>query len=140
MTTIYPACFYHDDDGYTVVFPDLEYLSTDGQTLELAMEHAIDCLAGYIYLEIKENHSLPKPSSLQSIDPIKVEKEMGFNQSAQDSFVNLVSVDLDSYAKEHFEVAVKKTLTIPAWLNNLAIQNHVNFSKVLQEALEEKLL
>ena len=58
---------------------------------------------------------------------------------SKESFTNLISVDLDSYAKEHFEIAVKKTLTIPAWLNMLAIQNNINFSKVLQEALENKL-
>lgn len=139
MMLIYPACFYLDNDGYTVVFPDLNCLSTDGKTLEQAMEHAIDCLARYLYLETKENHKLPKPTTLNNVDPNKIEKEMHFNIKSKESFTNLISVDLDSYAKEHFEVAIKKTLTIPAWLNMLAIQNNINFSKVLQEALENKL-
>ena len=48
MLTIYPACFYKEEKGYSVIFPDLNWLSTCGDTLEQAMEMAIDCLAGYI--------------------------------------------------------------------------------------------
>ena len=56
-----------------------------------------------------------------------------------DVFVNMVSVDVASYAKDHFEKSVKKTLTIPAWLNDLAVECNINFSQVLQEALIAKL-
>ena len=56
-----------------------------------------------------------------------------------ESFVNIVSVDVASYAKEHFEKSVKKTLTIPVWLNNAAIENGINFSQVLQDALKAQL-
>ena len=52
-------------------------------------------------------------------------------------FVNMVTVDVDEYAKKHFEV--KKTLTIPSWLNDLAVKDGVNFSQVLQKALKEQL-
>ena len=51
----------------------------------------------------------------------------------------MVSVDVDAYAKKHFEKAVKKTLIIPAWLNKAAIERNINFSQVLQEALVEKI-
>ena len=51
----------------------------------------------------------------------------------------MVSVDVEAYAKEHFEKSVKKTLTIPIWLNNAAIEKGINFSQVLQEALKAKL-
>ena len=56
-----------------------------------------------------------------------------------EAFVNMISVDVKAYAKEHFEKSVKKTLTIPSWLNNLAEQNNVNFSNVLQNALKDYL-
>ena len=46
---------------------------------------------------------------------------------------------MDDYAKKHFEKSVKKTLTIPAWLNDLAVKNNVNFSQTLQNALKAKL-
>lgn len=55
------------------------------------------------------------------------------------AFVNMVTVDVDEYAKKHFEKAVKKTLIIPSWLNDLAVANGVNFSQVLQPALKDKL-
>lgn len=58
---------------------------------------------------------------------------------AEEMFVNMVSVDVDVYAKEHFEKSVKKTLTIPAWLNKAALEQNINFSQVLQDALKAKL-
>ena len=51
--------------------------------------------------------------------------------------MNMVAVD--SYAKEHFEKSVKKTLSIPAWLNAAALEQNINFSQVLQEALKSRL-
>lgn len=139
MTIMYPACFYKEKNRYSVVFPDLNYLATDGKTLDQAMNHAIDCLAGYIYLGKKEANKIPKASDISKIDANKVAKDLGVT-NYKECFVNYVSVDVESYAKEHFEKAVKKTLTIPAWLNQLAIENNINFSKVLQDALIKKLM
>lgn len=51
----------------------------------------------------------------------------------------MVSVDVDSYAKEHFNKSVRKTLTIPAWLNTAALEQGINFSQTLQEALLSKV-
>ena len=135
MMTIYPACFYHDEDGYSVIFPDLGYLATDGKTLEDAMKNAVDALAGSIYLDQKEGKKSPKASDITDIDPRAVLKELGSEEKSPDCFVNYVSVDVETYGKEHFERSVKKTLTIPVWLDRLAIRKNVNFSKVLQEAL-----
>ena len=56
-----------------------------------------------------------------------------------ESFVNMISVDVKAYAKEHFEKSVKKTLTIPSWLNDVAMEKNINFSQVLQEALLTKI-
>ena len=56
-----------------------------------------------------------------------------------DAFTNMVSVDVKAYAKEHFDKSVRKTLTIPAWLNTAAQEERINFSKTLQEALKSKL-
>ena len=54
-------------------------------------------------------------------------------------FVNAVSVDVEEYAKAHFNKAVKKTLSIPQWLNDKATARKINFSKVLQSALIKEL-
>ena len=56
-----------------------------------------------------------------------------------EAFVNMVTVDVAEYAKAHFEKSVRKTLTIPAWLNSAALEQNINFSQVLQEALKAQL-
>ena len=138
--TFYPACFYHDPDGYTVLFPDLYDLATEGETLEDAMDSAIDCLAGRVWLMQLRKEELPAPSDPGKIDPQKLAKEVFPEEEIHEAFVSLVSVDVEEYARIHFERSVKKTLTIPCWLNRLAEEQHINFSQVLQEALKQKCL
>ena len=137
MLSIYPACFFKEATGYSVVFPDLNHLATCGDTLEEAIEMAVDCLAGYLYTLKKEHQEAPKPSDMSSIDPAAI--AAGLDLPTGEAFVNMVSVDVNDYAKAHFERSVKKTLTIPAWLNDAALEKNINFSQVLQEALKEKL-
>lgn len=137
MLSIYPACFFKEDTGYSVVFPDLNHLATCGDTLEEAIEMAVDCLAGYLYTLKKEHQEAPKPSDMSSIDPAAIAADLDLPTG--EAFVNMVSVDVNDYAKAHFERSVKKTLTIPAWLNDAALEKNINFSQVLQEALKEKL-
>ena len=135
--SIYPACFFEEDNGYSVIFPELNYLSACGSTLQEAMEMAVDCLAGFLFSARIDGEDIPKPSDIENIDAKKISKELGFESKSD--FVNLISVDVEEYAKTHFNRAVKKTLTIPEWLNEEAISKKINFSKVLQEALIEKL-
>ena len=145
MLTMYPACFFEEEDGgYSVIFPDLENgnLATCGDDLEDAMMMAIDCLAGYIYAAQIDGDEIPAPSPLSSINIATILEELAEIEgpSPVNSFVNMVSVDVAAYAKEHFEKSVKKTLTIPAWLNQKALEQNINFSQVLQEALLAKLM
>ena len=62
MLSIYPACFFKEDNGYSVIFPDLNYLATQGDTLEDAVAMAVDCLAGYLYTAKMDNEKFPKAS------------------------------------------------------------------------------
>lgn len=133
MLSTYPAVFFKEENGYSVIFPDLDYLATCGETLEEAISMAIDCLAGYIYWLIQDGDSIPAPSPLETINIPTIAKELDFEYES--GFVNFVSVDVAEYAKIHFEKSVKKTLTIPAWLNKAALQQNINFSQVLQKAL-----
>ena len=142
MLTIYPACFFKEENGYSVIFPDLEngLLATCGADLEEAIRMSVDCLAGYIHTAQMLGENLPSASELREVDINKVatavyEKDDDYI----DAFVNMVSVDVELYAKEHFEKSVKKTLTIPVWLNDLAMECNINFSQVLQEALIAKV-
>ena len=137
MLSMYPACFYKEENGYSVIFPDLEYLSTCGENLEDAMSMAIDCLAGRLLWLKEDKEPVPAPSALKAVDPVAVAKELEFE--SDECFVNIVTVDAEEYAKRHFDKAVKKTLTIPAWLNTAAMEQGINFSKVLQDALKKQL-
>ena len=136
MLSIYPACFFKEENHYSVIFPDFNYLSTCGDSLQDAMEMAVDCLAGALFSAKLDNEDNPIPSKLEEIDPTQIATELEFKQS----FVTFVSVDVEEYAKTHLNKAIKKTLTIPEWLNKEAMSKKINFSQVLQEALIAKLL
>lgn len=128
MKLIYPAVFYQADDGYTVEFPDLPGCITQGETLEEAMEMAIDAASGWILIMIEDGEEIPSPS--KQIDLLDFEGA---------SFSNLIMLDMDGYAKQFGEKAVKKTLSIPRWLNTLAERKNINFSHVLQLGLKLEL-
>lgn len=138
MLSIYPACFIHDEEGYSVIFPDLNWLSTCGDTFENATNMAIDCLAGYLYEAWIIGENVLEPSPLGNINADSVIKELNIT-AYDEAFVTIISVDVKFYAKEHFEKSVKKNCTIPAWLNKAAQEQGINFSQVLQEALITKL-
>ena len=139
MLSVYPGIFIQDKQGrITVIFPDLNHLATVGDDMNEAMEMAVDCLAGYIHSEERDGNELPPPSPVESVTP----QSEGIDEHDPDIarlFVSLVSVNVEEYAKAHFNKAVKKTLSIPQWLNDMATAKKINFSKVLQSALKKEL-
>jgi predicted RNase H-like HicB family nuclease len=137
MLSVYPAFFLKEARGYSVIFPDLNWLATCGKNENEAMNRAVDCLAGYLYMLEKDGDKIPKPSSMKDISLEKTAKELEVDP--KDGFVSLVSVDVKDYARNHFEKSVRKTLTIPAWLNIAAQEKNINFSQTLQEALMQKI-
>lgn len=125
--TVYPAIFTkQNDDGeyFLVDFIDLKNCTTYGRTLQEAFYMAQDAMGLFLDNEI----SFPTPTT--DFSNIKLEK----NQ-----FISFVNIDMDEYRKKFNTRSVKKTLTIPEWLNTLSEKNNINFSQVLQEALKEKL-
>ncbi len=137
MLYAYPACFIKEDCGYSVIFPDLNDLATCGQTLDEALLMAVDCLAGHLYYLKKSGEALPPASPVGKIDLHGILSDLSLSSS--EAFVNVITVDVEEYARKHFEKSVKKTLTIPAWLNTAAMEHNVNFSQVLLDALRERL-
>lgn len=111
MLSAYPACFIKEENGYSVIFPDLNNLSTCGHTLDEAFSMAVDCLAGYLHWLQKDGEIAPAASSIERINPAKIAEEL--DVIPEKAFVNIVTVDVEEYAKVHFEKSVKKTLTIP---------------------------
>lgn len=126
MKLIYPALFKPFSDGsggFVVEFPDLPGCVTEGKNLEDAIEMGIDAASGWILGELEDGENIPKASEYGSIVADKNE------------MVNMLLLDLDSYAEKYGEKAVRKNLTIPAWLNTFAEKRNINFSKILQDAL-----
>nr|WP_300661072.1 type II toxin-antitoxin system HicB family antitoxin [uncultured Acetatifactor sp.] len=126
MKLTYPACSYPDEErkgAYAVVVPDLPGCVSDGDTLAEAMVMGMDAASGWVLDELEDGKPAPPASPLESITP-----EPG-------GFVSMLVLDMDSYAEKYGEKAVRKNLTIPAWLNTFAEKNHINFSQVLQASL-----
>jgi len=127
-TYIFPAIFEPSEDGgYCITFPDLPGCITEGDTLKEAMHMAKDALELYIYNLEDDKEEIPTPSAPESI---KVHNG---------SFVVPIEAYMPLIRNEMANRAVKKTLTIPYWLNKIAEENKVNFSQILQVALKEHL-
>ena len=125
---VYPAIFTPEEEGgYSIFFPDLEGCYTCGDDLQDAIFMANDVLAFMLYDYETEGKEIPSPSKAED-----VKKE-------NNEFVNYVACDTVEYARMHNNKAVKKTLTIPQWLNDAALRKDINFSQVLQEALMQKV-
>ena len=134
MKLVYPAIFEHCSDYgeyYLVTIPDLDGISTEGETLEEAMGMAMDVASLWLLDKLENGSKIPKSSSLQ-----QVRKELTMYK---EEFFNYVYIDIEDYAKKYGKQMVKKNLTIPAWLNSLAEKHGINFSEVLREALVKKL-
>lgn len=128
MKYVFPAVFTAEESGlYAVNFPDLESCYTSGEDLPDALKMAEDVLALTLYEYEKEERTIPQPSSRDTF-PLEANE-----------FINYVAADTLYYQKKLNHKSVKKTLTIPEWLNDLAISHNINFSQTLQEAIENKL-
>ena len=126
MKYVYPAIFTEEQDGmYSVNFPDFESCYTSGENLAEAVEMASDVLALTLYDMEECSEAIPAPSKIHSIKT--------------DNIVSLIACDTMEYRKRYDNKAIKKTLTIPNWLNTEAEKRNINFSSVLKEALIEKI-
>ena len=92
--TAYPACFYKENDGYSVIFPDLNYLATQGDSFGDAMQMAAECLTGYLCAAQRDGDAVPAPSNLFDVDPVAVSKELDPALFVGEASVHLVSVDI----------------------------------------------
>ena len=125
MKSVYPIILTPTETGYYVTIPDLE-INTQGNTLAEAMEMARDAIGLWGITQEDLGNPIPTPSQ---ITPHHNENEI----------CTLVDVDFIAYRKANENRAVKKTLTIPSWLNAEAEKAGINFSRVLQDALMQKL-
>lgn len=128
MKYIYPVVFRPAENGfYAVSVPDLPGCFTQGNDLQDAYDMAQDAIALWICDSEDNEEAVPVVSEIHKVQHDEIE------------FVSLVSVDTTEYLAAIDNKAVKKTLTIPSWLNHAAEKQHLNFSQILQEALKERL-
>ena len=139
MNYVYPAIFYEEEGKISVLFPDLGNLATFGDNVADAMRMAQDACGLYLFTALRDGETLPVPSSLKDIHPAAILKDIEIESAVNNAFVNMVLVDMTEYARQHSDKAVKKTLSIPMWLNTLCEEKSINFSKVLQDALLTKV-
>ncbi|HAU84021.1 MAG TPA: HicB family protein [Lachnospiraceae bacterium] len=123
----YPAIFHKaEEGGFWVSFPDLPECLTEGDNMEQAYEMAVDALGLSLASRVDENQVIPEPSQADKI-------------AVEDGFLVVIEFDMQAYRKRTNSRSVKKTLSIPQWLNEEAIEKGINFSHALQEILIMKI-
>jgi predicted RNase H-like HicB family nuclease len=128
MRSVYPAIFRPEEGfGYCVIFPDINKGATQGNDIADAIVMAEDFLVSALCMMEDMGEEIPAPSDITAISLQKGD------------VASYVSVDVADYRRRTENKFIKKTLTIPSWLNVLAEESNVNFSQTLQQALKEKL-
>jgi antitoxin HicB len=123
----YPAIFHKaEEGGFWISFPDIPECLTEGDNMQQAYEMAVEALGLALVNRKEEKEEIPVPSEIDRIHE-------------EDGTIVIIEFDMQEYLRKHNSRAVKKTLSIPEWLNEEATAMGVNFSQVLQEALMSKL-
>ena len=120
----YPAVFTQGERYITVTFPDIPSAITQGKTQEEAFEMAQEVLG----FALEDYEKYPKASNI-----VELQKQH------PESTIAVIGIDMVAYNRKYHSKKVRKNVTIPEWLNELAEKSNLNFSQVLTDALEEKL-
>ena len=126
MKVVYPVIISKGDMFYIASVPDLE-IDTQGVDLAEAIDMVRDAIGVWLCCEQDCGRTIPKASDISSVD------------SNQNDIITLIDVDVEAYRRKLENRTVRKNLTIPSWLNDMAEKEDINFSQVLQNALKEKL-
>lgn len=125
---IFPAYFRRvSSGGFSIDFPDLPGCISAGDTIEEAMAMAREALSLHLYGLLEDNEPVPSASDLPEL------------RQEKDAFLTLVEGRPDMVGEVIRNKAVKKTLTIPYWMNEEAERLNINFSQVLQDAVRERI-
>ena len=126
---IYPAIFEFDkDSSITITFPDLPNAISCADNTSDAYHYATE-VAELVLEDYIDDlfETAPKPSEVKNIN---LEK----NQC-----LALIKIDTEKVIRESSSKSIKKTVTIPSWLNEIGIENNLNFSKILQDGIKKEL-
>lgn len=120
---IYPAIFHANDDGsYTITYPDLPGCISEGKSLGNAMHMAQSALAQWMEYLSDKKLEIPSPSDFKSI------------KTSDEEFVNLICADVKDNR------AVKRTVSIPKWMDEKVSEMGISLSRILQDALKDKIM
>ena len=126
MKQVYPIILHPEPEGgFSVSIPDLQ-IGTQGESVVECMDMARDAIGLWGICEQDEGRSIPAPSRLAP-------------DHALGELVTLVDIDFDAYRRAQDMRTVRKNVTLPSYLNDLAEKAGVNFSQVLQEGLKQRL-
>lgn len=115
------------EKSYSLYFPDMPGCYSDGKNLEDALKKAKDALELHYYGMVKDGEEVPKSTG-------KVSKE-----DAEGCIVCPVTIYPDVVVEKYNNKKVKTNCTLPAWLKEIAENNHINYSQVLEAAIKQKL-
>ncbi|MDR2598904.1 MAG: type II toxin-antitoxin system HicB family antitoxin [Oscillospiraceae bacterium] len=122
MDYVYPAIFHtNEDKSFTISFPDLSGCLSEGKSLANAMYMAEQALTQWIEYLIDSKQNIPTPSNLDNV------------KTKHNEFVNLVRIEI----KENR--AIKRTVSLPKWMDDKASDMGLSLSRVLQEAVVKKI-
>lgn len=124
---IYPAVFTPEENGYFINFPDFESCYTQGNDIADGIHMAEDVLSLMLTHFEDRRQEIPEPSAINDLP------------TENGAFATYISCDTTVYRRLMNNTAVKKTLSIPSWLNDSAVAAGLNFSQVLQDALKQQL-
>ena len=128
MKYVYTAVFTPEENGmYSVKFPDLQGCYTSGDNMADAIHMAQDVLCLTLYDMEQDNICIPEASDPRNI------------KVADNEFTSVVAVDTEYYRHYYENKSIKKTLSIPLWLNERAERANINFSLILQDAIKLRL-
>lgn len=126
MKYVYPALFVKEDESIIVTFPDLEDTFTDGATMQEAFENAEDVLNLMLWNREEEKDDIPMPSSPEQITV------------PQGATLAMIKADTLAYRKLHDQKTIRRSITIPSWLDTLARERNINFSQLMQNAIRRE--
>ncbi len=128
MKYIYPVVFsLEDKGGYCVYAPDFPGCVTQAETMLDGMEKIREGLCGMLMIFERDGRTIPTPSALSDL-----EKEPG-------DIASLVDADVDEYKRRISSKAVRRTISIPEWMDDAATTAGISLSQVTQEALRKVL-
>lgn len=125
MKESYPVIMTPADNGFVVYVPDLD-INTEGGSITEAIEMAADAIGLWGITAQDLGKTIPSASST-------------LPQCDNGEFASFVLVDFDAYRKAHDMRTVRKNVTLPSYLNDMAEKAGVNFSQVLQDGLKQRL-